>query len=832
MSVTRDILHAEGFYMLNLAEYRKRPALLADYLPWACLVAPGVVLNKDGSLQRSARFRGPDLESATEAELVAACARINNVLRRFGSGWALFFEADRHHARDYPRSEFPDPVSALIDEERRAGFENSQSLFESSYVLTFCWLPPAESVSRTERFLIENANERQGVDYREHLDSFVRRTDRALDLLGQIMPEAAPLSDEETLTWLHNCISTRRHPVSVPEIPAYLDAVLVDTPLTGGLAPMLGSEHLRALTILGYPGATTPGILDDLNHLGFAYRWMTRFVPLDKPAAEKVIRRYRRQWFAKRKSIAAIIKEVMTNEQSVLVDTDADNKAADADAALQELGADLVSYGYATTTFVVTDADAVRADEKLRAAQRVMDGRGFATIEESANAVEAWLSSLPGHVYANVRAAPVNTLNLAHMIPLSASWAGPARNEHLNGPPLLTVRTNGSTPFRLVTHIGDVGHTIVVGPTGAGKSVLLSLIALQFRRYADAQITIFDKGGSARAAVLGMGGSYFDLGAAQEGVKNALAFQPLANIDVTAERTFAQEWVLGLLTHEGVSVTPDTKDAVWSALSNLAAAPQLERTLTGLATLLQRNDLRQALQPYTLEGPYGRLLDADDDRLTLGAVQCFEMEELIHQEGAVLPVLTYLFHRLEQKFDGRPALLILDEAWLFLDNPAFAARIREWLKTLRKRNVSVIFATQGLSDIANSSIAPAIIESCPSRIFLPNDRAVEPQAKAIYEAFGLNDRQVEIIARATPKRDYYYQSRQGNRLFELDLGPLTLAFVAASTRQNHALMDELIAAHGEDEFADSWLRARGLDWAGELIAHPSPKQKEENPHEA
>ncbi len=799
--------------MLNLAEYRKRPALLADYLPWGCLVAPGVVLNKDGSFQRSARFRGPDLESATEAELVATCARINNVLRRFGSGWALFFEAERHLARDYPPADFPDPVSRLIDEERRAAFENSETLFESSYVLTFAYMPPPERVGRAEKLLVETEGARPDLDYRDHLHDFVLRSDRALDLLDQLMPEVTALSDAETLTYLHNCISNRRHPIAVPETPVYLDAVLVDTSLTGGLAPMLGDAHLRVLTVLGYPGATTPGLLDALNHLGFEYRWTTRFVPLDKAAAEKEVRRYRRQWFAKRKSIAAIIKEVLTNEQSVLVDTDADNKTADADAALQELGADLVAYGYVTTTVVVWDVDDAVVREKVRAAQRVLDGRGFATIDESANAVEAWLSSLPGHVYANVRTAPVNTLNLAHMMPLSAAWAGPARNAHLDGPPLLTVRTNETTPFRLVTHMGDVGHTLIVGPTGAGKSVLLSLIAMQFRRYAAARITIFDKGGSARAAVLGMGGDWFDLGADGD-----LAFQPLANIDLTAERSFAQEWVQGLLAHESVAVTPDVKDAVWSALTNLSAAPLPERTLTGLATLLQVTALRQALQPYTLEGPYGRLLDSDEDRLSLGAVQCFEMEELMHEAGAVLPVLTYLFHRLEASFDGRPALLVLDEAWLFLDNPAFAARIREWLKTLRKQNVSVLFATQGLSDIAGSSIAPAIIESCPSRIFLPNDRAIEPQSKTVYEAFGLNDRQIEIIARAVPKRDYYFQSRAGNRLFDLSLGPVALAFTAASTKQDHALMDELIAAHGVEEFADSWLRARGLDWAAELVA--------------
>ncbi|MDA4848793.1 conjugal transfer protein TrbE, partial [Hoeflea poritis] len=621
------------------------------------------------------------------------------------------------------------------------------------------------------------------------------------------------LSDGETLTYLHGCISDRRLSVAVPEIPVHLDGVLVDTPLSGGLEPMLGESHLRTLTVLGYPGSTTPGLLDALNHLGFEYRWVTRFIALDKAQAEKIIRRCRRQWFAKRKSISAIIKEVLTNEQSVLVDTDADNKTEDADAALQELGADFVSYGYITTTVTVWDEDADVVQEKVRSVQRIIDGRGFVTIQETANAVEAWLSSLPGHVYANVRQAPVNTLNLSHMMPLSATWAGPERNDHLDGPPLITVRTNGTTPFRLVTHIGDVGHTIVVGPTGAGKSVLLSLTALQFRRYANAQITIFDKGGSARATVLGMGGQYFDLGS-----EGALSFQPLATIDVLAERSFAQAWILDLLTFENVSVTPEVKDAVWSALSNLAAAPRAEHTLTGLCALLQRNDLRQALQPFTLEGPYGRLLDADDDRLTLSDVQCFEMEELMHEKGAVLPVLTYLFHRLEAGFDGRPALLILDEAWLFLDNPAFAARIREWLKTLRKQNVSVIFATQGLSDISDNTIAPAIIESCPTRIFLPNDRAIEPQARAVYEAFGLNGRQIEMIARAVPKRDYYYQSRHGNRLFELGLGPVALAFAAASSKQDHALIDELIAAHGEDEFADSWLRAKDLDWAADLIA--------------
>src|SRR3546814_520429 len=175
--------------------------------------------------------------------------------------------------------------------------------------------------------------------------------------------------------------------------------------------------------------------------------------------------------------------------------------------------------------------------------------------------------------------------------------------------------------------------------------------------------------------------------------------------------------------------------------------------------------------------------------------------------GVVLPVLTYLFHRLEERFNGRPTLLILDEAWVFLDNPLFAARIREWLKVLRKKNVSVVFATQSLADIADSSIAPAIIESCPQRILLANDRAIEPQARAAYERFGLNERQIELVARATPKRHYYLQSRRGNRLFELALGPVALALCGTSDSDTQKLIDETFAEHGGHDFVAAFLAA-------------------------
>lgn len=275
--------------MMNLREYRRTARQLSDFLPWVASVGQGLILNKDGSFQRTARFRGPDLESAVPAELIAAAGRINNALRRLGSGWAIFVEGQRSPTTAYPVSLFPDPASALVEAERKAAFEGEPNgdkpdktasgrnveHFESRYYLTFLYLPPAEETARAERYLYEGRQQGAGADAHELLAGFVDRTDRVLQLIEGFMPECDWLDDPETLTYLHSTVSTNVQSVRVPEVPMHLDALLADQPLTGGLAPMLGAAHLRVLTITGFPSATTPGILNDLNRLAFPYRWST-----------------------------------------------------------------------------------------------------------------------------------------------------------------------------------------------------------------------------------------------------------------------------------------------------------------------------------------------------------------------------------------------------------------------------------------------------------------------------------------------------------------------------------------------------------------------------
>ena len=182
--------------------------------------------------------------------------------------------------------------------------------------------------------------------------------------------------------------------------------------------------------------------------------------------------------------------------------------------------------------------------------------------------------------------------------------------------------------------------------------------------------------------------------------------------------------------------------------------------------------------------------------------------------AVVLPALEYLFHRVEQQFDGRPTLLILDEAWLFLSHAVFATRLQGWLKTLRKKNVYVVFATQEVADATSKpELLSTILSACHTKIFLPDEEARAPAMMQAYQAIGLTTAEIDILAKAQKKRDYYYRSVKGRRLFELGLGPAALAFVGASSEQDQRFLDEMLGAKKPCDYARAMLARRGVAWA-------------------
>jgi type IV secretion system protein TrbE len=809
--------------MFSMREYRQRPDRLPDLLPWAAVVAPGVVLQKDGLLQKTLAFRGPDLASSSPSELVSGIARLNNALRRFGSGWSLFVEAQREVANNYPHSTWPNAAAWLVDVERRETFQRAGARFESSYYLTFVWDPPTTNAKRAEALFYEDPQKGTPNTLAfTHLTEFRKTVLELADIMAGVFSEVRELNDDETLTYLHSTISTNRHPVKTPGTLMYLDAVLPDMAFTAGAVPMLGDSYIPTCTITSFPPSAYPGILDDLNHLSLEYRWVTRFIFMDKEEATRELQKYRKRWFQKQKGIGALIKEQATKDASPFVDGAALANSADADAALNDLGSDAVAFGFFTATVTVWDRDLDVVRRKVQKVKQVIQGRGFVVRDETLHSRDAWLGSHPGNVYANVRRPILHTVNLAQLMPVSAVWAGDTETAHLRkvsgvGTSHVYCSTSGDTPFRLNLFVGDVGHTLIIGPTGAGKSTLLATLALQWQRYPKARVVIFDKDRSARAATLAVGGSYYEPG----NETSPTAFQPLAHIDQRSERVWGTQFVLNLLAAQKVPQTPDVKNRVADAVLRLAAADPPHRTISVLAGLVGP-DLASALKPYTVDpsgGRFGQIFDSRQDELGLSSWVHIEMGHLMALgEEAIVPALAYLFHRVEQALDGNPTLLILDEAWLFLKHPIFAGRLEEWLKTLRKMNVAVVFATQEVADAAKSPILSTLLSACQTKIYLPNEEALTPHIAEAYKGFALSETEIGILAQAQKKRDYYYRSVLGRRLFTIDIGPVGLAFAGMSTPADQRFLDSLVASGRPDSYAERILRHRGLTDAADRLA--------------
>ena len=783
-----------------LKEYSEEKGKLSSYVPWICLIDKGVVLNKNGTLQKTLKYRGYDLDSSTVYELKNINAKLNDVIKRLGQGWSLNVEARRKRCTDYIEAENEILAIDIIEKERKLNFLENEH-FESEYYLTIVQLIPTDNSKKVGEIFLEYAKKSEILD--KTLENFNKEFKKILNLFKEIFLEVTELDDEETYTYLHSCVSTKTDKVIVPEIPYAMANYLCDSDLVGGLKPKLRGKEIRCISIQGFPNYTVPGFFDVLNRLNIPYRWITRFLILSKLEALSKMERKYKNIFSQRLSLFQRVYAELTGEKeenSRKLNEDALNKANEVRTQIALTTGDYVSQGFYTCTLIV-DGDSVdEVEERVDVISKTINNMGFITIEESINSVEAFLGSIPGNITNNIRMPILNTITLSHLLPVSSVWGGDSWNKHLNAPPLIYTKTKGSTPFRFNIHIEDIGHSAIVGPTGYGKSVLLGLIASSFMKYKDSRVYFFDKDASSRVLTYAVGGEFHDLG------NDELSFQPLANIEIVEEKEWAYGWILEILEQENVKVSPTQKEKIWKALDNLAKTPIELRTISNFYTSVNDREIKEALIPYKIGGALGKYFDSDKDTLNFSRWQVFEMNQVINNKKGITPLLSYIFRRIENSLDGNPCIIILDECWMFFDNPIFAAKIREWLKVLRKKNCSVIFATQELGDILNSKLFTTVLDACQTKVFLPNPNAFADNYIPIYQKFGLNKTEIEIISKATKKKEYYYKSTKGSRLFELDLKEKTLSLIASSdlAKQNKAKELKEIYRNAND-FTREWL---------------------------
>lgn len=573
--------------MVSLRAFQHTAPSFADLVPYAGLVDNGIILLKDGSLMAGWYFAGPDSESSTDLERNEVSRQINAILSRLGSGWMIQAEAVRLTTVDYAsagKSHFPDRVTRAIDEERRAHFEREKGHFESRHAIVLTYRPIEQRRSTFNKYIYSDEGSRKQsyadmvlFTFRNAIREVEQYLTNVISMRRMMAREATERGGarvaryDELLQFVRFCVTGENHPVRLPDIPMYLDWIAT-AELQHGLAPKVENRFLGVVAIDGLPAESWPGILNSLDLMPLSYRWSSRFIFLDAEEAKVRLERTRKKWQQKVRPFF----DQLFQTQSRSVDQDAMSMVAETEDAIAEASSQLVAYGYYTPVVVLFENDAERLREKTEAIRRLIQAEGFGARIETLNATEAYLGSLPGNWYCNIREPLIHTRNLSDLIPLNSVWSG---NPHApcpfyppHSPPLMQVAT-GSTPFRLNLHVEDVGHTLVFGPTGSGKSTLLALIAAQFRRYKDAQIFVFDKGNSMLPLTLATGGDHYEIGG-EEGEGARLSFCPLSDLSSDGDRAWASEWIETLVAMQGVAITPDHRNAISRQIGLMRSAPR------------------------------------------------------------------------------------------------------------------------------------------------------------------------------------------------------------------------------------------------------------------
>lgn len=788
-----------------------------ELLPWGVgLVSDGRVLivNKDGTLSSCFLIEGPDFGTSTSETLERLSSVVNSVLVGLAGEHVVHLDAIRRRASGYPvEGAFPDPLTAYLDELRREDYESeSGEHFITETILTVTQIPPREIYARVAlRF--ERGFESQRRDWERSVCGFCERLKALEERLSSVLRVEA-LSPGRTLGHLRECATGLGGGRAADFEPGILlDTVLGPQDFVGGWEPRIGEMHLALVSVEGLPASTRPGELSALGELPFPLRYSTRFIPLPPSEAAALIRRMQRQWFWAEPSVGSLLagkepaKGFENRHAAAMVE-----EAAEA-AALNESGEAV--FGFLTSVVVLAARSREEVASAARQVLKVLADRGFSGRLETVGAVGAFLGSLPGVSSANVRRPLVNSLSAADLLPLTTEWPGeaacPCPFFPEDSPPLLFAKTNGATPFRLNLHTRDVGHTVIVGPTGSGKSTLLLSLLLNFLRYPDSRVVLFDRDQSSRILCEAIPDVGYSLVGVEEG---GLHFQPLRDLDDPQEMGWALAWIEFLIGLQNVAFNPAKRAALARGLELLREEDADQRSLFNFMIQVQDVELRMALKAYTRDGPYGYLLDATGAQGRGRArVEVYETRPLMDLDDSVkLPVLLRLLREVERGLDGSPTLILLDEAGIALMHPAWASRVQQWALSLRKRNASLVLAVQNLRQLDAHGAGANIRESCPTRFYLPNPAAMASGARELYESFGLNPREIELVARAEPRRDYYFSSPRGSRLFQLGLRRAELAFLSArpglSFQSTVSEALRIKRTHGAN-WVSEWLRECG-----------------------
>ncbi|QNG45760.1 VirB4 family type IV secretion/conjugal transfer ATPase [Sphingobium yanoikuyae] len=772
----------------------KRERSVGSRLPYAAQIDDRTLLTRDGLLMQVIHLGGFLFETADTDELNYRKGLRDAMLQALGSSrFALYHHIVRRRVDTALEADYPDSFSARLDTAWRARL-GTRRLYVNDLFLTVVRRPMqgrggiADRLSRRLTGASSAASDRAAD--RRALDMAVEQIVAAL---GHYKPRVLSAYDtpkgtcSEPLELLSMILNGEMRPVRLPEgdVGDYLPYRRISfgqDMVELGTAGDLPREFQAILSIKDYPGQTTPGMLDDLLRLPVEMVVSQSFGFVDRQAG------LGRMNLALRRMRAS--------------DDEALSLRGELGGAKDDLAAGRAAFGEHHLTIAVRGTDMEMVDAHVAEVQSALTDLGLIAVREEIGLEAAYWAQFPGNFPYIARRALISSRNFASLASCHNFPSGRATGNHW-GDAVTILESTAAGPYHFNFHQGDLGNFTVIGPSGSGKTVVLNFLLAQARKF-DPRIIFFDKDRGAELFIRAIGGVYDIL---RPGM--AAALNPLQIDDTPENRRFLIDWIGRLVMRPGEPLTPQELHHIQEAVDASYTAPRPHRRLRYFAQLFRgserphANDLWSRLRPWWGEGEHAWLFDNAEDRTDIAARTVgFDMTRILDTPTLRTPAMMYLFHRVEERLDGIPAIIVIDEGWKALDDDIFVHKIKDWEKTIRKRNGIVGFATQSAEDALSSKIASAIVEQAATQIFMANAKA---RQEDYCDGFGLTPHEYDLV-RSLPDNAHCFLIKHGHDsvVARLNLsGESDILTILSGRERTVRLLDEIRDKLGDDPQA--WL---------------------------
>lgn len=768
-----------------------REKAAGDHLPYLAQIDDHTVLLRDGRLMQVLRLDGLLFETADASEINYRKSLRDAMLQAIGSSrFALYHHVIRRRVEARLEARFPDPFSARLDAtwQRRLG---AKRLYANELFLCLIRRPLQGRGGAADRLAGLFTRASTG-DREAHLADERRALAAARDaVLATLAPygarllgtyEAGGAQCSEVLEYLACLYSGELRPVRLPEedvgrhLPDRRVSFGAETVELGRTAER-PRHFVGMLSIKDYPGHTGPGMLDELMRLPVEMTVTQSFGFVDRQAA--------------------LGRVNLTLRRMRSADDEALSLRGELGQARDDLAAGRAAFGEHHLTVAVRSDTIEGVDEGVAEVQAALTDLGLIAVREEMALEPAFWAQFPGNFAYVPRRGLVSSRNFASFASMHNFPVGRQEDNHW-GEAVTVLETTAAGPYHFNFHHGDLGNFTLIGPSGSGKTVVLNFLLAQARKY-DPRIVFFDKDRGAELFIRAVGGRYDVL---RPGEPSGL--NPLLLDDTAGNRRFLVDWLGRLVAEPGRPLSADEQGRIKDAVDANMEAPRAYRRLGHFAQLLrgerrpEAGDLAARLAPWWGSGERAWLFDNAEDRTDLATrVVGFDMTRILDDPTVRTPAMMYLFHRVEERLDGSPSIIVVDEGWKALDDEVFTARIRDWEKTIRKRNGIVGFATQSAEDALSSRIASAIVEQAATQIFMANPKA---QERDYVGGFGLTPHEFALV-RSLPDDARAFLIKHGHEsvVARLDLsGERELLTILSGRESTVRALDAIRAEVGDD----------------------------------